>query len=91
MHIYILTGLEIIFFGGSRLLLPSARPGSKINFVVGKLYVHFVRNENILILNALASNALYRYRNAVLRNCNALFDFQMTLFYVLDNLVFAVS
>ena len=40
--------------------------------------------------NALASNALYRYRNAVLRNCNALFDFQMTLFYVLDNLVFAV-
>ena len=41
--------------------------------------------------NALASNALYRYRNAVLRNYNALFDFQMTLFYVLDNLVFAVS
>ena len=41
--------------------------------------------------NALASNALYRYRNALLRNCNALFDFQMTLFYVLDNINFAVS
>ena len=41
--------------------------------------------------NALASNALYRYRNAVWRNCNALFDFQLTLFDVLDNLVFAVS
>ena len=37
--------------------------------------------------NALASNALYRYRNVVLRNCNAHFDFQMTLFDVLDNLV----
>ena len=45
---------------------------------------------HVLGTNALASNALYRYRNAVLRNCNALFDFQMTLFYVLDNLVFAV-
>ena len=45
----------------------------------------------MLAVNALASNALYRYRNVVLRNCNALFDFQMTLFYVLDNLVFAVS
>ena len=45
----------------------------------------------VLTGNALASNALYRYRNVVLRNRNALFDFQMTLFYVLDNLVFAVS
>ena len=28
-------------FGGSKLLLPSSRPGSKTNFVVAKLYVHF--------------------------------------------------
>ena len=40
------AGLEIHFFGGSK----SARPGSKTNFVVAKLYVHFLRNENILIL-----------------------------------------
>ena len=29
------------FFGGSKLLLPGATPGSKTNFVVAKLYVHF--------------------------------------------------
>ena len=29
------------FFGGSKRLLPSSRPGSKTNFVVAKLYVHF--------------------------------------------------
>ena len=34
-------GLEIHFFGGSKLLLPSSRPGSKTNFVVATLYVHF--------------------------------------------------
>ena len=34
------------FFGGSKLLLP----GSKTNFLVAKLDVHFLRNENILIL-----------------------------------------
>ena len=28
-------------FCGSKLLLPSSRPGSKTNFVVAKLYVHF--------------------------------------------------
>ena len=28
------------FFGGSKLLLPDARPGSKTNFVYAKLYVH---------------------------------------------------
>ena len=39
-----------IFFGGSKLLLPGARPGSKTNFLVAKLDVHFLRNENILIL-----------------------------------------
>ena len=38
------------FFGGSKLLQPVARPGSKSNFVVAKLYVHFLWNENILIL-----------------------------------------
>ena len=38
------------FFGGSKRLLPGARPGSKTNFVVAKLHVHFVRNENIMIL-----------------------------------------
>ena len=38
------------FFGGSKLLLPGARPGSKTNFLVAKLDVHFLRNENILIL-----------------------------------------
>ena len=30
-------------------MLPGARPGSKTYFVVAKLYVHFLRNENILI------------------------------------------
>ena len=35
------SGLEIHFFGGSKLLLPSWKPGSKTNFVVAKLYVHF--------------------------------------------------
>ena len=38
------------FFGGSKLLLPGARPVSKTNFLVAKLDVHFLRNENILIL-----------------------------------------
>ena len=33
------TGLDIHFFGGSKLLLPCARPGSKNNFVVAKLYI----------------------------------------------------
>ena len=42
--------LEIHFFGGSKLLLQGARPGSKTNFLVAKLDVHFLRNENILIL-----------------------------------------
>ena len=28
------AGLEIHFFGGSKLLLPSSKPGSKTNFVV---------------------------------------------------------
>ncbi len=32
---------KFIFFGGSKLLLPSSRPGSKTDFVVAKLYVHF--------------------------------------------------
>ena len=32
---------KIHFFGGSKLLLPGARPGSKTNFVVAKLYVLF--------------------------------------------------
>ena len=46
-------------------------------------------NRNERLTNALASDALYRYRNAVLRNCTALFDFKMTLFYVFDDAVFA--
>ena len=33
--------VEFFFFGGSKLLLPSSRPGGKSNFVVAKLYVHF--------------------------------------------------
>ena len=44
------SGLEIHFFGGSKLLLPGARPGSKTNFVVAKLYINVLRNEDILIL-----------------------------------------
>ena len=45
------SGLDILFFfGGSKLLLPGARPGSKTNFVVAKLYVHFLRNENIILI-----------------------------------------
>ena len=43
------SGLENIVFAGSKRLLPGARPDSKTNFVVAKLYVHFLRNENILI------------------------------------------
>ena len=35
----VMAGLEIHFFGGSKLLLPSSRPGSKTNFVVANLYV----------------------------------------------------
>ena len=35
------SGLEISFFGGSKLMVPSSRSGSKTNFVVAKLYVHF--------------------------------------------------
>ena len=31
--------MKFIFFGGSKLLLPSWRPGSKTNFVVAKLYM----------------------------------------------------
>ena len=38
--------LEIHFFDGSKLLLLV----SKTKFVVAKLYVHFLRNENILML-----------------------------------------
>ena len=45
-----LSGLEIHFFCGRKPLLPGARPGSKSNFVVAKLFVRFLRNENILIL-----------------------------------------
>ena len=36
-----MAGREIHFFGGSKLLPPSSRPGSKTNFVVAKLYVNF--------------------------------------------------
>ena len=36
----LLVGREIHFFYGSKLLLPRARPGSKTNFVVAKLYIH---------------------------------------------------
>ena len=47
---YLGTSLEIHFFGGSKRLLPGARPGGKTNFVVAKLFVHFLRNDNIMIL-----------------------------------------
>ena len=40
-EVILVTGLEIHFIGGSKLLPPGARPGSKTNFVVEKLYVHF--------------------------------------------------
>ena len=33
--------INSFFFGGSKLLLPGARPGSKTNFLVAKLDVHF--------------------------------------------------
>ena len=32
-----------------------------------------------------------RYCNAILRNCNAIFDFKITLFYVFDDVIFAGS
>ena len=31
----------------TKLLLPGARPGSKTNLVVAKLFVHVLRNENL--------------------------------------------
>ena len=37
---------------------------------------------------ALASDALYRYCNAILKNCNAIFDFQITLFSISNNAIF---
>ena len=37
-HETVMAGLEIHFFCGSKLLLPSLRPGSKTNFVVANLY-----------------------------------------------------
>ena len=40
---------------------------------------------------ALASDALQRYCNPILRNCNAIFDFKITLFYGFDDVVFAGS
>ena len=43
-------GLNISFSCGNKLLLPGARPGSKTNFLVAKLDIHCLRNENILIL-----------------------------------------
>ena len=57
-----LAGLEIHFFGGSKLVLPGSRPGSKTNFVVAKLYVHFLRNENILMytVNCISTTELPR-------------------------------
>ena len=39
----------------------------------------------------LASDVLQHYCNANLRNCNAIFDFKIMVFYVFDYLVFTVS
>ena len=39
-------------------------------------------------IRALASDALYRYCNAILKNCNAIFDFQITLFSISNNAIF---
>ena len=39
---YMSSGLEIHFFCGSKLLLPSSRPGSKTNFVVANFYASVV-------------------------------------------------
>ena len=50
MQLHLITRRKISFLCGSKLLLPGARPGSKTNFLVAKLDVHFLRNENILIL-----------------------------------------
>ena len=44
--------------------------------------------EKIGTIRPLASDALQRCCNAILRNCNAIFDFQITLFYVFCNLIF---
>ena len=40
---------------------------------------------------ALASDALQRYSNAILRKCNAIFYFKIKLFNVFDDVVFAGS
>ena len=40
------------------------------------------------VTRALASDALYRYCNAILKNCNAIFDFQITLFSISNNAIF---
>ena len=52
------AGLEI--FGGSKLLLPGARPGSKTNFVVAKLCVHLLRNENTETVSCISTTELSR-------------------------------
>ena len=51
--------------------------GSKLN--VDGIEVSSFCSECALF-RPLASDALQRYRNAILRNCNAIFDFQITLF-----------
>ena len=54
----LIPGLEIHFFGGSKLLLLSSRPGSKTNFVVAKLYVHSSWVVQMVALQTLHKNAL---------------------------------
>ena len=46
------------------------------------------RHAGAMYCRALASDALYRYCNAILKNCNAIFDFQITLFSISNNAIF---
>ena len=46
-------------------------------------FMDAVREDMAVVeVRPLARDALQRYCNAILKNCNAIFDFQITLFYV---------
>ena len=57
-------------------------------YLIGRVRVPTKIFLNIVPTRALASDALCRYCNAILKNCNAIFDFQITLFSISNNAIF---
>ena len=62
---------------------------------IGHEYIFVINNDTwmsshsqIVCHMALASDALQRYCNAILKNCNAIFDFKITLFLISNNAIF---